>query len=617
MERFLGRYEILGELGRGGMGVVHEARHTLLGKTVAIKVLLPHLAQDTEHVARFMREARAAANLNHPHIVQVFDVDQAGDVHFFAMERIEGETLRERVRARGPLPAGETVRIARQVADALAFAHARGIVHRDLKPANIMLDERGQVKVMDFGIAAAAGGETLTLTGQVLGTPKYMAPEQARGEEVDGRTDLFSLGMTMCEMLAGRTPLEGMDVISAVGMLLQRELPFALGLPTHVPADVQAIVVRLTQKERAARYPTAVALAQDLARAAGEVPGPPIADVESTLDAERTLPMAHPATSRVRSRRPLAIVAVTAIAAVAALALARWPDRELGGDANPGEAPNPPGTAADILTGDERATVGGIGPAATSETLGAAGSAVPSAPSAERRTERERRNPDSTAVAAKPSALPPPPGDLAGEAPPSPPAPPATGLESGAENRRDGGTDIDRPAEESPSKPAPPSTIEPVPPAIPDPAAQLAMEVERLRPELDRLQREVGRAREAADADSAQATASYRAARAREDSLAVVAARADAAGLARNSAEATALYGLARNERAAMLAQRAAAEERRRALAEPGRSSAAMNRAEELLAEAEAAMGGREFTAARSGYDAARAEFARAARKPR
>ncbi len=151
--------------------------------------------------------------------------------------------------------------------DALAFAHARGIVHRDLKPANIMLDEREQVKVMDFGIAAAAGGETLTLTGQVLGTPKYMAPEQARGEEVDGRTDLFSLGMTMCEMLAGRTPLDGKDVVSAFGMLLQREPPFELGLPADVPPDVQAIVVRLTQKEREARYPTAAALAKDLARA--------------------------------------------------------------------------------------------------------------------------------------------------------------------------------------------------------------------------------------------------------------------------------------------------------------------------------------------------------------
>jgi serine/threonine-protein kinase len=289
MERFLGRYEILGELGRGGMGTVHEARHTLLGKTVAIKVLLPHLAQDPDQVARFMREARAAANLDHPHIVQVFDVDQAGDVHFFAMERIAGETLRARLLARCPLPADETLRIAGQVADALAFAHARGIVHRDLKPANIMLDERGQVKVMDFGIAAAAGNETLTITGQVLGTPKYMAPEQARGELVDGRSDLFSLGMTMCEMLAGRTPLDGKDVVSVVGMLLHHE-PFVLGLPADVPADVRAIVIRLTQKQRDARYPTAAALTQDLARAARGLPiAPSSATGDPAIDAERTV----------------------------------------------------------------------------------------------------------------------------------------------------------------------------------------------------------------------------------------------------------------------------------------------------------------------------------------
>src|SRR5262245_15386386 len=253
MQQVLGRYEILSELGQGGMGAVYLARHTLLGKTVALKTLLPALAENPDYVARFMREARAAANLNHPHIAQVFEVDQAGGRHFFAMEMIEGEPLQHRIRTRGPLPAAEAVRIARQIADALAFAHARGIVHRDLKPANIMLDARGDVKVMDFGIAAAADSESLTLTGQLLGTPRYMAPEQARGGEVDGRRDLFSLGMTMCEMLAGRSPLDGKDIVSAVGMLLQ-EQPLVLDLPASVPSDVRTIVERLTAKRREARY---------------------------------------------------------------------------------------------------------------------------------------------------------------------------------------------------------------------------------------------------------------------------------------------------------------------------------------------------------------------------
>jgi serine/threonine-protein kinase len=574
MEQFLGRYEILSELGQGGMGAVYLARHTLLGKTVALKTLLPQLAKNPDYVARFMREARAAANLNHPHIVQVFDVDQAGGQHFFAMERIEGETLQRRIRTHGPLSAAESLRIARQITDALAFAHARGIVHRDLKPANIMLDSHGQVKVMDFGIAAAADSESLTLTGQLLGTPKYMAPEQARGEEVDGRSDLFSLGMTMCEMLAGRTPLDGKDIVSTVGALLQTDQPLILDLPPTVPDDLAAIVVRLTQKRREARYPNAPALAADLARAAGESgagdSGTVVTPLTTTVTAEQLA---------AKRRYLWAPIAAAIILLAAALGLWRWQ----AGQERPASLPSArdtmsSGTAAPPLTTVPDTT-----------TL----AAPPPTPPAQRAPVDRPTTTTERPASEHPARKEPPPTSAPRAPATATPPPPST--------------------EESPAEVNPP----PAPATAPENAGERAPDRESVLAALEPRRRELADARAAAEEDSAQATTSYHTARGYEDSLLGYVAAADAGGANRSADRALVFYGRAREERAAILAQRSAAAERARAVAEPSHQRSGVARGDSQRRSAETALASGDFTGARAGFEAARDAYERAGRKSR
>ena len=205
----ISHYQITEQLGQGGMGVVYKAEDTRLDRTVALKFLPTHSLPTEDDKARFYREAKAAAKLNHPHIATVFEIDETDDGQaFIAMEYIEGETLAEKI-TRGPLKLKEAISIAIQVAEGLQAAHERGIVHRDVKSSNVMLDERGQVKVMDFGLARMAGATQLTKEGMTVGTAAYMSPEQARGEEVDPRSDVWSLGVVLYEMIAGRLPFGG------------------------------------------------------------------------------------------------------------------------------------------------------------------------------------------------------------------------------------------------------------------------------------------------------------------------------------------------------------------------------------------------------------------------
>ena len=270
-QRTLGNYEILTELGRGGMGVVYKARDLSLQRYVALKVLPRHLASNEVHVARFVREARAAAQLNHPNIAHVYDIGSGQGRYYIAMELVNGQALAERIRAHGPIPCQEALEITRQVAEALAVAHAAGVIHRDIKPANIMIDEAGRVKVMDFGLAKFQGATTgISMTGAVLGTPLYMAPEQFQGTNVDERADIYSLGVTLYEMLAGEPPFNADTPLGLMYQVVEKPIPDLATLVTVPPVAVRQVVARMTAKKPEDRYPSAQALLADLASPPGE-----------------------------------------------------------------------------------------------------------------------------------------------------------------------------------------------------------------------------------------------------------------------------------------------------------------------------------------------------------
>ncbi len=256
------QYEVEGELGRGGMGIVYRARDTRLKRTVAVKLLPPELAYRTEIKSRFLREAEMAAQLSHPNIVPIYSVDEKDGLVFFIMACVDGDNLGKRMATRGPLPVAEVRRIMREVSGALAFAHARKFIHRDIKPDNILIDkDDGRAIVTDFGIARAVqdGAETrLTATGIAIGTPAYMSPEQCAGDrEIDGRADLYALGTLGYQMLAGRLPFEANSTPALlVKQLSEKPLPIVERRP-DTPPDLAGIIMRLLEKEPSARFATA------------------------------------------------------------------------------------------------------------------------------------------------------------------------------------------------------------------------------------------------------------------------------------------------------------------------------------------------------------------------
>ena len=268
----LGNYRILEKIGAGGQGTVYKATDTKLGRAVVIKVLPPELTVKEANLKRFEREARLASALDHPNICTIFDLNEIGGVHFIAMQFVEGKNVRELVNGR-PLDLRSALSITIQVADALSVAHARGIIHRDIKAGNVMVTPTGQVKILDFGLAKLLDSEDLggihhtdlTEVGIPYGTATYAAPEQARGERVDARADIFSTGVLLYEMLTGTWPFQGKTSIDVRHAVLHEDpQPLDQARPSPTPARLQAILDHTLAKSPKDRYQKADALRDDL-----------------------------------------------------------------------------------------------------------------------------------------------------------------------------------------------------------------------------------------------------------------------------------------------------------------------------------------------------------------
>jgi serine/threonine protein kinase len=252
--RQLGKYEIQAEIGRGGMGLVFRGYDHLLDRQVAIKVLAPHLVWEPGFVERFLREARSAARLKHASIVTIFDVGQEGDRYYIVMEFLKGPTLADLIRKRGALPADDIVSITRQLAGALDYAHHCGVVHRDVKPGNVVIDPSGRATLTDFGVARAGQETRLTTTGALIGTPQYMSPEQAQGDEVGHETDIYSLGVVVYEMLAGRAPFDATTPHAVLHQLIYDPPPPLSSVRPGLPPQLDSVLASALAKQPAARY---------------------------------------------------------------------------------------------------------------------------------------------------------------------------------------------------------------------------------------------------------------------------------------------------------------------------------------------------------------------------
>jgi serine/threonine-protein kinase len=330
-QMFSDRYEIGPEIGRGGMAEVFLARDRLLDRDVAVKVLSSSHVSDPTFVARFRREARAAASLNHHNIVAVYDWGEEGDTYFIVMEYVAGRTLRDVLRTYERLPIMEASRIAGEIADALAFAHRNGVVHRDVKPGNVLLTPSGSVKVTDFGIAHAEAAEDLTKTGSVMGTATYFSPEQAQGRELDGRTDVYSLGVVLYEMLTGVAPFVADNPVSVAYKHVREQAVPPSHIAPDVPGALDRVVLTAIEKNPDARYQSAVDLRADLMRfergrpLAGGPILPVAAAAASGAGAAPTVAMPvaapRPAPATARPSRGRGAVVTVAVACAVLLAL--------------------------------------------------------------------------------------------------------------------------------------------------------------------------------------------------------------------------------------------------------------------------------------------------------
>ena len=328
------RYRLGERIAAGGMGAVYRAVDETLGRQVAVKVLRRELADDPTFLERFRREARAAAGLSHPGVAGVYDYGELGGQPFIVMELVEGETLAERLAARGRLPWREAFAIGEQVAAALAAAHAHGLVHRDVKPANILLSRDGRAKVTDFGIAQAAQTVTLTRTGMVLGSANYVAPEQAKGGHVGPAADLYSLGCVLFEAVTGETPYRGGNAVAIATQHVSAPVPDPREQAQDLPPEAAALITRALQKHPAGRFPSGTAMAAALAAARDEdgatrvLPAlPEGAGPEGSGEPQGGAPVnqAPARAARAAARHPRTRPAAVGALVVVALLLLAWP----------------------------------------------------------------------------------------------------------------------------------------------------------------------------------------------------------------------------------------------------------------------------------------------------
>jgi serine/threonine protein kinase len=281
----LGRYEIVAELGKGAMGVVYRANDPMLNRTVAIKTINMDEAENegmAEYEARFYTEAKAAGSLNHKNIIIIHDIGKSGHLVYMAMEYIEGRELRELLTEGQPLPVVQGIDIAAQIGEGLAYAHQHQVVHRDIKPANILINGEGHAKIADFGIARMRSSETRTQTGIILGSPKYISPEQVVGKRADHRSDIFSLGVILYQCLTGMTPFNGEGLSALMYQITNHEPPPPSSVNPQVPVMLDYIIAKVLAKAPEARYQSAADLANDLRECRLQMEGGTVASLSAT-----------------------------------------------------------------------------------------------------------------------------------------------------------------------------------------------------------------------------------------------------------------------------------------------------------------------------------------------
>jgi eukaryotic-like serine/threonine-protein kinase len=375
-----GRYTLGESLGSGGMGEVYLAHDEVLDRDVALKVLRSHYAGDEEFAERFRREARSAASLSHPNIVQIYDRGETEDgTSYIAMEYVPGGTLKEQIERRGPFGASATAAVGAQIAEALGAAHERGVIHRDIKPQNVLVTASGDLKVTDFGIARAASAVTSSASGAILGTAGYISPEQAMGEPVGPASDLYSLGVILYEMLTGELPFTADNSIAVCMKHVTEPLRPPKVLNPDIPEGMDALVVMLLAKRPADRYSSAIELLDDLERVRDGLP--PVLALEATTQPLGEAP--HATLRRVavaRRRRTSRTLAVAAVAMLALLGtflfglLQEGPER--------GGLPRAQGVARDLIDPPAKAAINTTKTGATSgvpPTAAASASASPTA----------------------------------------------------------------------------------------------------------------------------------------------------------------------------------------------------------------------------------------------